>query len=117
MRLHDFFDKQADAQPEAPAVILDGEVTTYRDIQEQSRRIAQGPTPGTLAARMRAGPYMGRKSGRAGEINVRERTRSGRVPASRVAMAPPRELPNRWTGPRPRGSMSRATTIVWASTE
>jgi acyl-CoA synthetase (AMP-forming)/AMP-acid ligase II len=40
MRLYDFFDKQADARPTAPAVILDGEVTTYRDIQQQSRQIA-----------------------------------------------------------------------------
>lgn len=40
MRLFDFFDKQADAQPDAPAVIYDGGLSTYRDIQDQSRRIA-----------------------------------------------------------------------------
>lgn len=41
MRLFDFFDKQADAQPDATAVIYDGDLSTYRDIQDQSRRIAR----------------------------------------------------------------------------
>lgn len=40
MRLFDFFDKQADAKPDATAVVYDGLVSTYRDIQDQSRRIA-----------------------------------------------------------------------------
>jgi acyl-CoA synthetase (AMP-forming)/AMP-acid ligase II len=41
MRLFEFFDKQADASPDAPAVIFDDQVTTYRNIQQQSRRIAR----------------------------------------------------------------------------
>ncbi len=41
MRLFDFFDKQADAKPDAAAVIYDGELSIYRDIQAQSRRIAR----------------------------------------------------------------------------
>src|SRR5258708_35079255 len=41
MRLFDFFDKQADARPDAIAVIYEGEISTYRDIQHQSRRIAR----------------------------------------------------------------------------
>lgn len=41
MRLFDFFDKQADARPDATAVIHDGLISTYRDIQHQSRRIGQ----------------------------------------------------------------------------
>lgn len=41
MHLFDFFDKQADAQPDAPAVIYDGRQSTYREIQDQSRRIAR----------------------------------------------------------------------------
>lgn len=40
MRLCDFFDKQADANPDAVAVIYDGGSWTYRDIQQRSRRIA-----------------------------------------------------------------------------
>jgi acyl-CoA synthetase (AMP-forming)/AMP-acid ligase II len=41
MRLFDFFDKQADARPDAVAVIYEGEISTYRDIRDQSRRIAR----------------------------------------------------------------------------
>jgi hypothetical protein len=60
-----------------------------------SRRSAQGPTPGTDATAIRVGPTRGRRSGRAGEINVSDLTRSGRRAATRVTMAPPSELPNR----------------------
>lgn len=41
MRLFDFFDKQADIQPDAPAVIYDGRPSTYREVQDESRRIAR----------------------------------------------------------------------------
>jgi acyl-CoA synthetase (AMP-forming)/AMP-acid ligase II len=41
MRLFDFFDKQADARPDAVAVMFNGAASTYRDIQEQSRKVAQ----------------------------------------------------------------------------
>ena len=41
MHLFDFFDKQADAKPEAPAVIHNNSVTSYREIQAYSRRIAR----------------------------------------------------------------------------
>jgi acyl-CoA synthetase (AMP-forming)/AMP-acid ligase II len=41
MRLFDFFDKQADARPDATAVLYDGESTSYREIQDQSRKIAR----------------------------------------------------------------------------
>lgn len=41
MRLFDFFDKQADARPNATAVIYDGLISTYGDIQDQSRRVAR----------------------------------------------------------------------------
>lgn len=41
MRLFDFFDKQADTQPNATAVVYEGMSMTYRDIQDQSRRIAR----------------------------------------------------------------------------
>jgi acyl-CoA synthetase (AMP-forming)/AMP-acid ligase II len=41
MRLFDFFDKQADASPDATAVIYEDEISTYRDIQNESRRIAR----------------------------------------------------------------------------
>lgn len=40
MRLPDFFDKQADAQPDATAVVYENQLSTYRDIQYQSRSIA-----------------------------------------------------------------------------
>jgi acyl-CoA synthetase (AMP-forming)/AMP-acid ligase II len=40
MRLFEFFDKQADLQPDAPAVIYGSNVVTYGEIQEESRRIA-----------------------------------------------------------------------------
>ncbi|TAI65594.1 AMP-binding protein [Bradyrhizobium sp. Leo170] len=55
MRLFDFFDKQADLRPEAPAVICEDRITTYRDLQEDSRRIAQamdatGLAPGAKVA-------------------------------------------------------------------
>ena len=44
----------------------------------------------------------GSMNGIAGEIRVSVRTRSGRVPATQTEIAPPSELPNRWTGPRSR---------------
>jgi acyl-CoA synthetase (AMP-forming)/AMP-acid ligase II len=55
MRLFDFFDKQADLRPDAPAVIYADEVTTYSQIQAESRRIAAamlatGLAPGAKVA-------------------------------------------------------------------
>ena len=41
MRLFDFFDKQADAQPNSVAVVYDGESSTYRHIQDESRKVAR----------------------------------------------------------------------------
>jgi acyl-CoA synthetase (AMP-forming)/AMP-acid ligase II len=41
MRLFDFFDKRANAAPEATAVIYEGTISTYHDIQVQSRKIAR----------------------------------------------------------------------------
>ncbi len=48
-------------------------------------------------------------NGIAGETRVSVLTRSGRVPATCTAMAPPSELPTRWTGPRPPSSIQRTT--------
>ena len=39
-------------------------------------------------------------------------TRSGRAAATRMETAPPIELPIRWTGPRPRVSMSLITVAA-----
>jgi acyl-CoA synthetase (AMP-forming)/AMP-acid ligase II len=55
MRLYEFFDKQADTTPNAPAVICDDRITTYGEIQQQSRRIARallatGLAPGVKVA-------------------------------------------------------------------
>jgi acyl-CoA synthetase (AMP-forming)/AMP-acid ligase II len=50
MRLFEFFDKQTIATPDAPAVIFDDQVTTYRDIQRQSCRIARALATTGLAA-------------------------------------------------------------------
>jgi acyl-CoA synthetase (AMP-forming)/AMP-acid ligase II len=55
MRLFDFFDKQADLRPDAPAVIYGEDVITYGQIQAESRRIANammatGLAPGAKVA-------------------------------------------------------------------
>ena len=50
MRLFDFFDKQADAQPDAVAVVYEGESTSYRQIRDQSRQIARALMATDMAA-------------------------------------------------------------------
>lgn len=64
-----------------------------------------------------AGPYLGSRSGSAGDTSVSDLTRSGRVAATRTETAPPMELPKRWTGPSARDSTSRTTALAWAATE
>ena len=52
----------------------------------------------------------GLRSGMAGETSVSERTSSGRRAATRIAIAPPRELPSRCTG-RPRPARKRTQRV------
>ena len=55
MHLHDFLDRAAEATPDAPAVHHAGHDTSYRELAEQSRRLAamlslQGLAPGARVA-------------------------------------------------------------------
>ena len=86
-----------------------------RDSAIRSR--AQRPTPGAQKATILIGSSLGRRSGSPSETRVRVRTRSGRRPATLVATAPPRELPIRCTGQRPRLSISEMTADAAASIE
>src|ERR1700753_2698633 len=81
-----------------------------------TRLRSQEPNFGTHRAGKRAVTGRTHRSGMAGETRVTVRIRSGRVAATRVQTAPPNELPTRWTGPRPRCSMSRATSAAWPLT-
>jgi hypothetical protein len=80
-----------------------------------SHRTASSPRCGAADMAIRAGPYLGSRSGSAGETSVSDRTSSGRVAATLTEMAPPSELPNRWTGP-PMCSARRTTAAAWPST-
>src|ERR1044072_6947162 len=59
----------------------------------------------------------GRRSGIAGEMSVSVRTSSGWRAASSMEIAPPMELPNRWTGPASRPRTKRATASACAGIE
>src|ERR1700744_4320544 len=81
-----------------------------------TRRSSQEPNLGTHRAGNRAVTGRTHRSGMAGATRVTVRIRSGRMAATRVQTAPPNELPTRWTGPRPRCSMRRATRAAWPLT-
>src|ERR1700760_2849180 len=81
-----------------------------------TRLRSQEPNLGTHRAGKRAVTGRTHRSGMAGETRVTVRIRSGRMAATRVQTAPPNELPTRCTGPRPRCSMSRATSAAWPLT-
>jgi len=90
------------------ATRVSGGITWYR-------RSSRVPTRGTLISGNRSRSGRGRKSGRAGEIKVSVLIRSGRVAATFTQTAPPRELPIRCTGPRPRSSISAMTVCARAA--
>ncbi len=80
-------------------------------------RTSRGPTRGRLTSANRTWSGRGRESGRAGEIRVSVLTSSGRAAASLTPTAPPSELAIRWTGPRPRRSISAAAVCANAAIE
>src|ERR1700689_1759374 len=82
-----------------------------------ARLSSQGPIPGAHSRVSRNGSTRGRRSGRAGEIRVWVRTRSGRRAASRTQTAPPSELPTRCTGQYPRSSISSPRAVAIALME